>query len=1290
MEHESPYDMIGEQLFVDMLDQLVKGTHLALLGPSEGGKSLVLDELIYRAQQIRKADRPTIIRMDSLRFYKRTSDNLVAEVARILRLHHKYNQETLSGKLHAMIKDWIRKSDHPLWIFVGNIIGYAAPIAREILYAFSECHYDKELKGRLGVVVTGSCDFIPLTYEQLSPFRHAKKIIIIGLSLKYAEKVFCVLRLRQRGENVEIRNVTESDIIREITPKALKYLYDTTGGQMYLLQQIVLTSAQIINNAESKLHLCPKQWDKKFVEDHINRFVNIQMQNDLNCRMVVREFVRDPSFFDLILRILKQGKQKIKQKTPIKLEVAGIVRRDLQGNGTISCDVWQRFLKLYLTERHIADIYAWQRRWHKAWSLFDKLPEHHRDRPISGNAVFRLRSTLSDWEDSLLDYVSQGPRAVWRQFLFGVKNLLGFDGWSLLNKENSTTLYPEYTQVSDKGIFVPDPTSKSYHQEIQKQPKRIYDQDISARKYWLDEDRMRLFCDPQIELKMPTNIGPALFLERKGFGNEIDTMVQKYLWHAVDRFWHAFIAACEIEYREGIGELRERHLKVIEHVNKLLLKEPFKMGKIVQETVNAIVSTGLYYRAQICLVDPKREYIQSVASSCKEPKMNINFPTNYPLENPNQPIEEWDSQPWVVRKKRTVVIPDASNPKQKDPRTPPIECGRLGMKAITIVPMLMSGEVTGTIHFERLDKEVPSEAEVGLYEVLAGQLAMALHVAYKITLLQRSLLALPDRIKIVSIDRKLVFDNQGKAKGWQVKKDLCRCERVKKSGNEDHNCLIYEIKDDNGTAHHYSIQKTDSGHVEAKDWLMAPIDDFRKDLKKPFKGAHFRIGYIERVHDLSDLYQLYITLQDWLSETDVRATAKKILQFFKNLGFRWGQIYLLNEAYKGSECLESLEQFGMKEPQNISSFRSGEVKFFRGGSENLQPWHIIDDVRDLSIYKYNGHIQQSVMKAPPYKGMTQYWTSNVQKREHLEINNKYDNIWIEAPLLVGQRPIGKMMLSMLPEIVPGKWELLKNAVVGVAVALDDALRSRREAKQATEETWKMAAAQTVHQLTQKVAPIESWLVYTLRYLYHKPAKAKVFVKRAEKTLASTREILKDLERYASDKPFTDIKEIKVSKLLEYVVSELKVKHPNTHSLRIMEKIPNVSVSVSQKIILEVFENLINNSIDHSGKKLSTLEVTLRADYSKAPKQFEDGKQYVRIQYIDNGKGIADNLKEYIFDPFYIYESKGTGLGLTIARRYIRRHGGEIIEQGEYGKGVCFAIYLPSQRKEPENEKGKKD
>ena len=73
---------------------------------------------------------------------------------------------------------------------------------------------------------------------------------------------------------------------------------------------------------------------------------------------------------------------------------------------------------------------------------------------------------------------------------------------------------------------------------------------------------------------------------------------------------------------------------------------------------------------------------------------------------------------------------------------------------------------------------------------------------------------------------------------------------------------------------------------------------------------------------------------------------------------------------------------------------------------------------------------------------------------------------------------------------------------------------------------------------------------------------------------------------------------------------------------------------------------------------------------------ENEAKGVKIYISDTGEGIPPDILPKIFDPFFTTKENGSGLGLSITRRIIRNHGGEISVVSEVGKGSTFVISLP--------------
>jgi signal transduction histidine kinase len=66
----------------------------------------------------------------------------------------------------------------------------------------------------------------------------------------------------------------------------------------------------------------------------------------------------------------------------------------------------------------------------------------------------------------------------------------------------------------------------------------------------------------------------------------------------------------------------------------------------------------------------------------------------------------------------------------------------------------------------------------------------------------------------------------------------------------------------------------------------------------------------------------------------------------------------------------------------------------------------------------------------------------------------------------------------------------------------------------------------------------------------------------------------------------------------------------------------------------------------------------------------------RLRVTDTGPGIAPEMSRRLFSPFASTKPTGTGLGLSVSRRIVEEHGGQVAGANRPGGGACFTITLP--------------
>lgn len=112
-------------------------------------------------------------------------------------------------------------------------------------------------------------------------------------------------------------------------------------------------------------------------------------------------------------------------------------------------------------------------------------------------------------------------------------------------------------------------------------------------------------------------------------------------------------------------------------------------------------------------------------------------------------------------------------------------------------------------------------------------------------------------------------------------------------------------------------------------------------------------------------------------------------------------------------------------------------------------------------------------------------------------------------------------------------------------------------------------------------------------------------------------------------------------------------------------------------IQQVFSNLTINAkqaMDHGG--ILRIKVENYINIEENLKSLAPGP-YIQISFSDSGDGIAPELLDQIFDPYFSTKKHGSGLGLTTTFSIVNKHGGHISVDSSLGQGTTFHVFLPA-------------
>ena len=156
---------------------------------------------------------------------------------------------------------------------------------------------------------------------------------------------------------------------------------------------------------------------------------------------------------------------------------------------------------------------------------------------------------------------------------------------------------------------------------------------------------------------------------------------------------------------------------------------------------------------------------------------------------------------------------------------------------------------------------------------------------------------------------------------------------------------------------------------------------------------------------------------------------------------------------------------------------------------------------------------------------------------------------------------------------------------------------------------------------------------------------------------------------------TSIKRINISLVLEEAINYIKQSF-QSKNLQIINDLGDADLFVhANDLLLDVFENLIINSIRHNNN--SNIEIHIVVS-----KFYKNNQNFVKFEFKDNGLGINTKRKDIIFAQGKDVKKniEGMGLGLSLVKKIIESYNGKIwVEdriKGDFAKGSNFIFLIP--------------
>lgn len=234
---------------------------------------------------------------------------------------------------------------------------------------------------------------------------------------------------------------------------------------------------------------------------------------------------------------------------------------------------------------------------------------------------------------------------------------------------------------------------------------------------------------------------------------------------------------------------------------------------------------------------------------------------------------------------------------------------------------------------------------------------------------------------------------------------------------------------------------------------------------------------------------------------------------------------------------------------------------------------------------------------------------------------------------------------------------------------------KSEIEQKEIEAWHKLIRILTHEIMNSVTPVSS-LTETMIMLLEEEGQAKKLEELNEETLEDLRFSLKTIQRrsegllhFVEDyRKLTRVKSIEMQKtdlqeLVRSTVNLLKKEFEKSKVTVDIHESVKGEINMDQKLIEQVLINLLTNA-KQATENVESAKVLISGQ--------QNSNEFI-LSVSDNGPGISKVKQDQIFIPFFSTKEEGSGIGLSLSRQIMKKHGGNLTVASEENQGATFKL-----------------
>ena len=222
------------------------------------------------------------------------------------------------------------------------------------------------------------------------------------------------------------------------------------------------------------------------------------------------------------------------------------------------------------------------------------------------------------------------------------------------------------------------------------------------------------------------------------------------------------------------------------------------------------------------------------------------------------------------------------------------------------------------------------------------------------------------------------------------------------------------------------------------------------------------------------------------------------------------------------------------------------------------------------------------------------------------------------------------------------------------------------ARSEREQAWREMAKQVAHEIKNPLTPMRLTVQSFERKFNPEDEKIKEKLAEYSKTLIQQIDVMSSIASAFSD--FAKMPTQKRERIEVISVVKLALDIFNEDFINYAPKEDELFADLDKTQLIRIVTNLVKNAMHASeNEENPIINVVVLLE-----------KKDIKIVVSDNGKGIAEDVKDLIFEPKFTTKSSGMGLGLPMIKNIIEAYEGTISFISEEEKGTIFTVILPKE------------